>query len=436
MSVLRPVVLLALVLTALPAPPARAGQAPATPPPAADPAKPAPKPPVVTAGPEGFAVASADGAFKLGIGGYMQFDSRRFNGDEALLAVDSFLLRRVRLQFNGVLFKMVEFRVAPDFGDGKTQLMDAYIDVKFAKTASLRLGKFKPFLGVERLQSAPDLKFMERSLASNLTPNRDYGVALFGETARGVLTYAVGIHNGVVDASYADIDDNDGKDLAARLQVRPFFTTKTRSLQGLMAGLAWSHGTRHGTALSTGLATYRTPGQLPYFRFRTGVVAEGTVERLMPQFSWTTGPVSILAEHMTADYDVLRDTTSGSVRIQAWTVTGGVMLTGERATLGAVSPAKPAKRADGQWGAFEAVARIGAQTIGDAAFPVFADPAVSAREARSFGVGVNWYVNRHIKVMVDYDQTDFTGGGLAGGPGSGNDRPVEHALFSRLQLRF
>jgi phosphate-selective porin OprO/OprP len=175
---------------------------------------------------------------------------------------------------------------------------------------------------------------------------------------------------------------------------------------------------------------------MPFFRFRTGVVAEGTVERIMPQFTWAVGPVSLMAEHMTADYDVLRDVAKGSVRIQAWTATAGFMLTGERATLGAVSPAKPVSRANGQWGAFEAVARVGAQTIGDDAFPVFADPAISAREARAFGVGVNWYVNRHLKVMVDYDHTEFTGGAIASTVGTGTDRPTEHALFGRLQLRF
>jgi phosphate-selective porin OprO/OprP len=188
--------------------------------------------------------------------------------------------------------------------------------------------------------------------------------------------------------------------------------------------------------LSTGLAAYRTSGQLPFFRFRTGVVAEGTVERYAPQFSWATGPVAIVAEHMTADYPVLRDSASGTVRIQAWTATAGFMLTGERATLGAVSPATPVSRANGQWGAFEAVARVGAQSIGDEAFPVFADPAIAAREARSFGVGVNWYVNRHIKVMADYDHTKFTGGAIASTAGAGTDRPTEHALFGRMQLRF
>ena len=52
-----------------------------------------------------------------------------------------------------------------------------------------------------------------------------------------------------------------------------------------------------------------------------------------------------------------------------------------------------------------------------------------ARKALDFGVGVNWYLSRFYKVMVNYDFTRFDGGAPNGG-----DREDEHVLMTRLQL--
>jgi phosphate-selective porin OprO/OprP len=65
------------------------------------------------------------------------------------------------------------------------------------------------------------------------------------------------------------------------------------------------------------------------------------------------------------------------------------------------------------------------------AFPLFADAARSARAAREWAVGANWYLNRNVKVTVDYGRTRFHGGA----PGGGN-RQTEEGILTRLQLAF
>ncbi|HPQ17605.1 MAG TPA: hypothetical protein PLP04_20430, partial [Bryobacteraceae bacterium] len=60
----------------------------------------------------------------------------------------------------------------------------------------------------------------------------------------------------------------------------------------------------------------------------------------------------------------------------------------------------------------------------------FADPAKSAARARSWGAGVNWYLNRSVKLSLDYENTKFKGGA------AGGDRESEGAVFSRFQLVF
>jgi phosphate-selective porin OprO and OprP len=95
-----------------------------------------------------------------------------------------------------------------------------------------------------------------------------------------------------------------------------------------------------------------------------------------------------------------------------------------------VSPARPFDPARGQWGAFQLAARYGELHVDKDAFPVFADPTKSARVDESWGVGFNWYLNRNLRFMLDYEQTDFTGGDIQG------DRPKEHAILTRLQISY
>ena len=85
----------------------------------------------------------------------------------------------------------------------------------------------------------------------------------------------------------------------------------------------------------------------------------------------------------------------------------------------------------GKWGALELAARVNGLELGTEAFREgIVDPTKSVRKAFAWAVGVNWYLNRNIKQVVDFERTTFTGG--AGGA----DRPAENALFIRTQVAF
>src|SRR5699024_6016233 len=138
------------------------------------------------------------------------------------------------------------FRVMPDFGGGTTTLQEAYLDWTFSPAAVLRVGKFKEPVGLERLQSAADIAFVERALPTSVAPNRDLGIQLGGSLASGRLEYAVGLFNGVVDGGSGDLDSNDGKDLAARLWLTPWRGTPS-VLSGLSFGIAATSGDQEAT---------------------------------------------------------------------------------------------------------------------------------------------------------------------------------------------
>ncbi len=177
--------------------------------------------PVVTAGKDGFALASPDKTYQLKLRGYAQGDGRFFIDDRAGKAVDTFLVRRARVILDGAVGNPFEFRVAPDFGGGKTELQDAYLDYKPSGLVSVRVGRTKVPFGIERLQSTSETLFNETGLSTALTPNYDQGVMLYGAAGKGLLEYALGVFNGGPDGASVDSDTNDGKDLAARIFLIP-----------------------------------------------------------------------------------------------------------------------------------------------------------------------------------------------------------------------
>jgi len=391
-------------------------------------------PATVSAGPDGFTIGSADGAFRLDIGAYAQLDYRADFGDPQDLVADTFLLRRARLLFAGTVYRFLDFRLTPDFGEGKASIQDAYLDVRFAKSIVLRAGRFKPFFGLERQTSPSDLRFVERGLPSGLTPNRDLGFAFYGDTASNTVTYSLGVFNGVADGATGDVDDNDGKDLIGRVLLHPFAARTRNAVQNLSVGVAMTRGPRDGTATSTGLPSYKTTGQQVFFRYRPLlVVADGTVTRLAPQASWLHGPIGIYAEHMTTTQDVFH-TGSGSaatLKVRSWHVGASVMLTGERQTFSKVIPRTAYSPSGGGWGALEIAGRVERFAVGDEAFPLFAEPDSSASQARAWGLSAIWYVTRGIKIMSSYERTSFTGGAQRS-----SNRRTEAALITRMQVYF
>lgn len=392
--------------------------------------------PVFTAGREGFSLKSADGSYQLRIRGYLQGDGRFFADDQERANPDSFLLRRVRPILEGTVGKYFDFRIMTDFGGGSTSVQDAYIDTRFWPEAKLRVGKYKAPVGLERLQSGSELLFVERGLPTNLVPNRDVGAQIHGDLFEGAFSYAFGAFNGVPDGGSGDVDNGDSKEFAGRVFVQPFKTSSIEAFRGLGLGLAGTYGDERGSTSSTALPAFRTQGQRTFFSYRSDGTATGTAiangihSRFVPQGYYYYGPFGLFWEYVKSYQRVQRGTEHQTLGNDAWQVAVSYVLTGENASSRSVAPAKSFDLTKRTWGAFEVAARYGELSVDRDAFPVFADPTRAARTAESWGLGLNWYWNRNVKFQLNYEQTDFTGGGVQG------ERPKERALLSRIQLTF
>src|SRR3954464_10708803 len=207
---------------------------------------------------DGFSFKSADGKYLLRLRGYVQGDGRFFASDETVPTTDNMLLRRVRPILEGAVGRYFGFRLMPDFGGTSPAIFDAYFDGNFTPAFTVRAGKFKPPLGLERLQSAQDIMFAERGLPNNLVPSRDIGLQVAGDVSEGLFAYQVGIFNGVPDLANGADDLSDAKDFAARVFIQPF---KSGSFRPLGFGVAASTGFERGSIATSGLPSYRSPGQ-------------------------------------------------------------------------------------------------------------------------------------------------------------------------------
>ena len=406
-------------------------------------------PAVPSVGAAGFTFTSDDGATQLRLRGNVSVDGRWYSDSVTPESADTWLLRRARPDIQGTFARIYDFRLMPDFANGKALLMDAWVSGHFEPWFVLQAGKFKAPVGLERLQFEQFNRFLEVGLPSALLPYRDLGLQASGEVFGGALSFAFGVFDGVADGNSSDAnpspdaDSNDGrKDYDWRVFARPFTGSAIAGLRGLGFGMGGTWGNEAGTPAATLLSVYRTPGQQTFFTFRTGngaTYADGRRYRVTPQFYYYAGSLGVLGEYARSSQQVTRQldpTASRSARLgsDAWQLAVTWFLTGERATYNGFAPLSTFEPGDYGWGAWELVARCHELHVDEAAFAggaaSFADPTVSARAARALGIGVNWYLNQNVKWMFDYERTRFDGGATSG------DRPDENVLLTRFALVF
>lgn len=402
--------------------------------------------PVVKVGDEGFSLSSPNHDYNINFGGIIQADGRFFTSGADKDGGSTFFLNRVRPIITGSVAKYYNFNITPDFGQGRVTLQDAYLNITYFDYASLRTGKFKAPLDLERLQSDRDLEFSERSEIQNLVPNRDTGADLHGRLLNGLVFYDAALMNGVPDntaADTTDIDNNDGKDFVGRIFTTPFELSENRWLKGLGFGFGGSYGDERGTTTSI----YRTYGMSTWFTYNGGVTASGLRARIEPQAYYYVGPFGLMAEYAQDEHSLNRFATVGASpfkrlinRTDTFTDTGymaqaSYLLTGEDSAYGWIKPYRPFDPRHGTWGAWEVAARISNVAADTRQFQLgFASPNVSAQTATEFALGINWYLNANIKWQFDYANTYFDGG--AGTAAVPKDRPNESVFESQLQIVF
>jgi len=416
----------------------------------------------VTAGPDGFAIQSADKQFKLRLGTLLQADDREFltptnNGGSP---GDGFELRRARIIFDGTVWGAYQFRIEPEFGSrtggaGGTSsttatLANASMNVDYWEQLQFLAGRFKGPVGYERSQLVANNIWIENGLTQNLTSQYTQGFLAHGDIDNNLLAYGAGLNESVRDNANGDfqgmIDNN--YDFVGDVYLNPFVNSGNQALKGLGFGLAGNVGNRGDvkTAANAPLATYTTPGQTSLLTYNTNGTEseEGADYRLTPVIYYYNGPFGGYADYAMSSIRALRTVGTASrtatLRNEAWQVVGSYVLTGENASYTGVKPRTDLSFHDHTWGAFQLVARYGQMTLDNDYF-TSTGPATAVggafatqgpRIVSNIGVGLNWYLNSNVKAQFEYDYDGYNGGILPVNPEDAD----QNSFMTQLQLAF
>jgi phosphate-selective porin OprO/OprP len=411
----------------------------------------APKPPAPVAGAGGFGITSADKAFDLKLKALAQFDGRFFLDDGAANR-DAFLLRRVRTIFSGTVAGIYDFNITPELGSGTSTsttvgLWDAFIAARFHPAFGVRFGKFPTAI---ILEPGSNRHFIESPFVNALAPNRDLGAEVFGTVAMGYLEYRLGVFNGAANntanfgGASSDYADGD-KSVAGRVTVLPF-----KNADGLLSKLALSVGASRGnekgaanTNLSNALSNISSNSQQAIFSYGTTLYGNGTHTRVSPGLEWYTGtPFSAAAEYIWEDQDIAVNAIglTRSFSNSAWRASAAWVLTGEESAKAGVTPKANFDLSKGTWGAFEVVARVSGLDLDSKLFRPVVDGGAglnrvnNATAATAYGVGVNWYLNRNFRFLLNAEQTSFDDAKTPTAQVGAQDD--ETAIIARTQLSF
>ncbi len=370
---------------------------------------------------------------ELKAGGYLQADTRSFATDTGTYDQT---LRRLRFKAEAKAFKYFKASTLIETAASKLQVLDAYLELSPRPEIAVRVGKNKAQFGIERLQSATALTFIERAYPTQLGPNRDIGVAVRGDIAGGLVHYSAAVVNGVANNAVLEGETDDELEYNVHLLVSPL--VKVAPGIDLAIGGAATFGRTHGSLTSTGLTSIKSAGQATIVRFAGGgasdtmdttALADGFRKRFAGHAYYYGGPFGTLAEYVADIEPVALGGTHTVVTNHAWQLATSLALTpGDRPSYKGISPKQPLDLDEGTWGAVEVAARYSELRIDDAAFSagILSDTA-SVSRARAGALGVNWYFNKHFKLQLNYEATKFKDGAATG------DRPTEHLIATRFQ---
>jgi phosphate-selective porin OprO and OprP len=375
------------------------------------------------------------GASEIRINSLLQ-GSVQPSGSDAGSPVDQFFLRRTQPALDIKFERNYGFHMKPVLGT-TSGILDAYLESNIIDSFRIRVGRFMPSFGRESLPSATASAFNERAFPINLGPIREIGGQIHGEVLERTAEYHLGVFGGrAVDgggSGYSVAGYDSSVNFSARFSARPFHDSGTLA-KGLGLGLVYDYQTQPGqtTPGNWVLPAFRSPGQRSFVSNSYDAYAGGG-ERIFPRVYYHNGPFGLLGEYMLSRSGMEASPATPKVGSDAFQVQFAWFVADGNKLFGKAMPGNPLDgRSAATAGAVQLLARYSQLGIDRNAFTNgLMSIDRSARNAKDFGVGLNWHLNRKTKLQLNYDQTSFEGGAP-----SNTDRPAEKVLSSRMQFAF
>jgi phosphate-selective porin OprO/OprP len=342
----------------------------------------------------------------------LSYDGRWFDPE---IDEDDHAWRVRRTGINGEIGNHFDFQIERDL-NSNGRWRDVYLHWRTYRQIEITAGRFKVPFGREELISISDLDFAFRSLVSNtIPPARDRGVMAAGRFLRRGVTYEFGVFDD--DGDNGNLKEQQfsvtgeikdiGPSFAGRVTATPL-RPLAETFQTLRFGFAYG-----GTNVPEGLNSLRGSSVYGTVDFFEPVYTKGRRTRMGVEVSYTPGPVGFSAEWMQAREERknqgLGDVDLSDVISTGWYAGATWLITGEdkedfnnpdnglfQGGIGAVEVAARYEKLQ-----FESADKTG---------PAFPNPRAEHLLGNSdavFTAGVNWFVNRWVRVTVNGIREEF-----------------------------
>lgn len=351
---------------------------------------------------EGYNLETADGNFKLNIGGRAQLDwnvsdpsgpvADKFNISPDVPTGVGF--RRARLSLAGLVYKIIDYKFEYDFADGSPAFKDVYIGMRdIPYIQYVRVGHFKEPFSLEEITSDDFVTFQERALNNAFAPSRNTGAMVNPLFFDKRLTVAAGGFRETNNSGYGygPAEYN----VTSRLTGLPWYEENGRKLVHL--GFSYTHKFRHGEDITF---SQKPESRLfPVTLVNTGDITTDGVDIIDPEFALVLGPWSLQAEYMRA---FVAQKDNPNPQFGGVYVYGSWFLTGEnrryRQDYGAFEKPLPNKNfgwGEGSgWGAWEFAARYSRLDL--------TSENVDGGTENDLSGEINWYLNPNTKIGLNY----------------------------------
>lgn len=379
------------------------------------------KPPLLAGWDKAHAVLrSADGRFETNIQGYTQLDFHGYaSGNHP---PNSFLMRRARFILEGKLEKYFDYRFEGDFADTtSTILRDGYIRIHRIDELQLTFGQFRQPFSQEEMRLDNTQDFVERSLVNNLAPSRSPGIMISGTINKGAFEYQLGAYNG----KGLLVQNNNGTpDTALRLRFAPWKNGNNFLAKGLYFGGAYGQGRSFNGQSVRGLSESRS---ITFFAPET---VNGKLYRANGELTWLLGPAAIRVEYDQTN-QARANLGPGLTNLPGVVAKGYMgqvtyLLTGESKPESTATLPKHSlfDRETGKLGlgAWELKFRYANLQISDG--------SSRSNRAETIYTGVNWYLNRFVRYLLDFGFERFNDPLRSPKPGDKN----YFVVLSRMQF--
>jgi phosphate-selective porin OprO/OprP len=339
----------------------------------------------------GIKVTSADKNFEASIGGRIHFDAYAFDRDLAS-TTGTTDFRRARLTLAGKAFGW-DYKLEQDFAAGTNLdgLRDAYI-AKSALGGKFTIGHFKPYRSMEELTSSNEILMMERPFASatGLFNGRQFQQGVGYQRAGSNYTVGATVFNlrGAAGAR------NEGVGVSGRATFAPI-NTETSTLH--FGGWASHENINQGSADISAVANYagrRGPSQT--IALTTGA-SRNEISAYGVEAAGSFGPLFFQGEYVMSTFG---QPLGRDQDINTWYLQGSWLLNGGHKAYKAATGVFGAPKV-GETGLWELTARVDNIENED----------LVNREASSWILGMNYYVNPNLRFMFNYTkgENEFNG---------------------------